>query len=135
LQLGKQKQRRTLDKVDDTSTTIIAAGSKIVGEISGDDNIVIQGEVVGDCNLQATVFVEDGGKWVGTINASNIVIAGLVEGDVVASEKLEFAATGRIEGNLTAPFIAVAEGTEILGNMHMNEGTEVKRYTDKRTPR
>ena len=90
---------------------------------------------MGDCNLQSTVIIEDGGKWVGTINSSIAVIAGLVEGDVVASEKLEFAATGRIEGNLTAPFIAVAEGAEIKGDMHMSEGTEVKRYTDKRTPR
>lgn len=134
MHLGKQKQRRTLDNIDSTST-IIAAGSKVVGEISGEDNIVVQGEVVGDCNLQATVFIEDCGKWVGTIKASIIVIAGLVQGDVIASEKLEFSTTGRIEGNLTAPFIAIAEGAEIQGTMHMNEGTEVKRFTDKRTPR
>jgi len=133
LVLGKKKHRRTLDKVGGVST-VIGAGSKFVGEISGQENIVIHGEVEGDCNLQGTVVVEEGAKWTGTIMASNIIVAGLVQGEIIAKDKLELVSTAVIEGNLVGPVIAIAEGAVIKGNMHMSDGSEVTHFTDKRVP-
>jgi len=130
--LGKKKHRRTLDKVGGVST-VIGAGSKFVGEISGKENIVIHGEIDGNCDLQGTVVVEEGAKWVGIIKASNVIIAGMVQGEIVATEKLELASSAVIEGNLTGPVIAVAEGAVIKGNMHMSSGSEVTHFTDKRS--
>ena len=134
LQLGKKKHRRTLDKVGGVST-VIGSGSKFVGEISGEENIVIHGQIEGDCNLQGTVVVEEGAKWIGTIKASNVVIAGYVKGDISAKEKLELASTAEIEGNLAGPVIAVAEGAIIKGNMQMTEGAKVTHFKDQRGSR
>ncbi len=134
LQLGTKKHRRTLDKVGGVST-VIGAGSKFVGEISGEENIVIHGEIEGDCDLQGTVVVEEGAKWKGTVKASNVIIAGLVEGDVIVTQKLELASTAVIEGNLSGPVIAVAEGAVIKGGMRMSAGKDVTHFTDKRAPR
>jgi len=134
LKLGTKKHRRTLDKVGGIST-VIGAGSKFVGEISGEENIVIHGEIDGDCDLQGTVVVEEGAKWKGTVKASNVIIAGLVEGDVIATEKLELASTAVIEGNLSGPVIAVAEGAVIKGGMRMTDRKDVTHFTDKRTSR
>jgi len=133
LNLGRAKHRRTLDKVGGVST-VIGAGSRFVGEISGKENIVIHGEIEGDCNLQGTVVVEEGAKWIGTITASNIIIAGFVQGDVIATEKLEITSSSVIEGNLSGPVIAVAEGAIIKGKMEMTDG-EIKHFTDRRAPR
>lgn len=132
LQLGKKKHRRTLDKVGGIST-VVGAGSKFVGEISGAENVVIHGQIEGDCDLSGTVVVEEGAKWVGTVNASNIIIAGTVIGDINATEKLELASSAVIEGNLKGPVIAVAEGAVIKGNMHMSQGGQVTHFKDKRT--
>lgn len=134
LQLGKKKHRRTLDQVGGIST-VIGAGNKFVGEISGEENIVIHGEIEGDCDLQGTVVVEEGAKWLGTVKASNIIIAGLVKGDIIATQKLELTSTAVIEGNLSAPVIAVAEGAVIKGGMRMSDGKDVTHFTDKRVPR
>lgn len=133
LKLGKKKHRRTLDKVGGVST-VIGVGSRFVGEISGEENIVIHGQVEGDCDLAGTVVVEEGAQWTGTIKASNVIIAGLVTGNVMATEKLELASTAQIDGNLTGPVIAVAEGAVIKGNMVMNDGSNVTHFTDKRLP-
>jgi len=132
LQLGKKKHRRTLDKVGGVST-VIGAGSKFVGEISGEENIVIHGQIEGNCNLQGTVVVEEGAKWTGTIYASYVIIAGYVKGDVTAEEKLELASSAEIDGNLSGPVIAVAEGAVIKGSMKMTKGSQVTHFKDKRT--
>ncbi len=131
LRLGRKKHRRTLDKVGGVST-VIGAGSKFVGEITGEENIIIHGEVEGDCDLQGTVVVEEGARWKGRLKASNVIVAGFVEGDIIATEKLELASTAVIEGNLMGPNIAVAEGAVIKGGMKMTDGAEVTHFTDQR---
>ena len=87
LNLGKKKHRRTLDRVGGVST-VIGADSKFVGEISGEENIVIHGQIEGDCDLKGTLVVEEDAIWTGIINAQNVIIAGKVIGDVFSAEKL-----------------------------------------------
>jgi len=134
LKLGRKKHRRTLDKVGGVST-VIGSGSIFVGEITGAENIIIHGEIRGDCDLQGTVVVEEGAKWVGTVRASNVIIAGLVEGNIIATDKLELASTAVIAGDLSGPVIAIAEGAVIKGGMKMTNVEGVTHFTDKRAPR
>lgn len=131
LDLGRKKKRRTLDKLGGIST-VIGADSKFEGNFSGEENFVIYGKVEGNCDLAGTVVVEENANWKGNIMAENVIIAGQVEGEVVARNKLELAPTAKIIGDLMGPIIAIAEGAVIQGNMHMTGKGEVTHFMEKR---
>jgi cytoskeletal protein CcmA (bactofilin family) len=83
----------------------------------------------GNCNLDGTLVIGEGGLWRGNITADSVVIAGEVNGDIVAKKKMDVVSTAKVNGSLTCPLIAIAEGAVHEGEIHMGE---VKRYTEKR---
>lgn len=131
LDLGKKKQRRTLDKVGGIST-VIGAGAVFVGKFRGTENYVVYGLIEGDCELDGTVVVEEGGRWHGQISASNVIIAGEVKGDVVATTKVELAPTARIAGSISGPVVAIAEGAVVQGSIKMTSSAQPVRFVERR---
>lgn len=131
LELGTKKQRRTLDKVGGIST-VVGAGATFTGNFKGTENYVIYGTIIGDCNLDGTVVVEEGGLWRGNITAQIVVIAGELHGDVVAHKKIELAQTAKIIGSISGPTVAVAEGAVIEGAIKMTSGATPVRFVDRR---
>lgn len=131
LELGTKKQRRTLDKVGGIST-VVGAGATFTGHFKGTENYVIYGNIVGDCDLEGTLVVEEGGVWRGNITALNVIIAGEIHGDVLGHKKIELAQTAKIIGSITGPTVAVAEGAVIEGSIKMTSGASPVRYVDRR---
>lgn len=126
--LASNKGRRNLDSVDGF-TTSIGPGSIFTGTIGGSGHIIVLGSVEGNSDLDGTLVIGDGGRWIGDMSAKRIVIAGQVEGAITATEKMEIVSTAHIKGSLTSPFIAIAEGAVHEGEIHMGE---VKRFRDQR---
>ena len=115
-------------------TTYIAPSTKIVGTIAGQGAYVFCGTIEGDCDIDGPVTLADGGRWRGTIKATDIVVAGIVEGDVIARQRVEIAGTARVSGSLSGNSIAVAEGAVIEGEIKVTSGTEPKTFHEKRQP-
>ncbi|MFK8052605.1 MAG: polymer-forming cytoskeletal protein [Woeseiaceae bacterium] len=109
-------KRRVRDKATGP-TTLIAEGCTLNGSLSGDNDFLLSGTVIGDSDLSGIVTITPGGHWEGTLKASHVIISGSVDGDVIATGKLEIAATARIKGTVTGDMIAVAEGAVIDGEM------------------
>ncbi|HEC17715.1 MAG TPA: polymer-forming cytoskeletal protein [Gammaproteobacteria bacterium] len=128
ISLANNKGRRSLDGVEGF-TTSIGPGSIFTGTIGGSGHVIVLGSVEGSSELDGTLVIGDGGRWIGDITARHIVIAGEVEGAISATEKMEIVCTAKIRGSLTSPFIAIAEGAIHEGEIHMGE---VKRFTDQR---
>lgn len=128
ISMSTSKGRRTLDSLDGFSTSI-GPDNNFKGSLSGSGHSIILGSVDGDCDLDGTLVIGEGGSWKGNITADNVVIAGEISGDVTAKKKIDIVSTAKIHGSLTSPFIAIAEGAVHDGEIHM---AEVKRYTDKR---
>jgi cytoskeletal protein CcmA (bactofilin family) len=74
-----------------------------------------------------------GGRWKGTLKATDIVVAGVVEGDVIAKQRVEILGTARITGSLAGNSIAVAEGAIIAGEIKVTNGTPPVTFQEKRT--
>ena len=89
-------QARRLRDRNAGPATLISEGCKISGLITGDGDFQISGQIDGDCDLEGTVTLSRNGFWAGTIKAGNVVVAGHVEGDIVAR--------GKVEITDTAPF-------------------------------
>jgi len=121
-------------RVSDTNrqTTYIAASTKITGTITGQGAYVFCGAVEGDCDIAGPLTLAEGGRWKGTMKAVDIVVAGTVEGDVVAKQRVEIAGTARITGSLAGNSIAVAEGAIIEGEIKVTSGEPLTKFQEKR---
>lgn len=112
--------------------TLINEGCKISGEISGDGDFIVNGEVAGDCTIHGTVTLARNGFWQGSIHADNVIVAGQIEGDITANHKVEITNTARISGTVSGEAIAVAEGAVVEGAMKTNGQTEPLEFKEKR---
>lgn len=127
----KAFRRRIGDSVKGP-TTLIAEGSKIQGKLSGEGTYVFCGEVEGDCDIQGPVTLSDTGHWTGTLRATDIVIAGTVDGDVIAEKRVEIAGSARVAGSICGHSIAVAEGAVIEGEIKVSNGDKPTSFAEKR---
>lgn len=116
--------KRRLTDSDGGLVTFIAAGASLVGNLSGDGTYIFCGQIEGDCNINGSLTIAESCHWKGKIQATDIILAGSVEGDVVATRHVEIAATARISGSLHARSIAVVEGAVIEGDIGVTRKAE-----------
>jgi len=102
------------------ANTIIGSSIVIDGEISGDEDLVIQGTVKGRISLKESLYVESSGVVEADIDTQNVEIAGRVTGNIVASDKVELKAACRVIGDIKAPRILIADGAAFRGNVDMD---------------
>ncbi len=127
-----RKFRRMLDR-SSKPTTFIGEGTRIEGTISGKGNCVVCGEVIGNCDIDGPVTIAVTGHWQGTINASDTIVAGAIDGDIRAGGHLEVASTARIKGNVSGSAIAVAKGAVIDGRIKVTgDQDNVMSFEEKR---
>ena len=102
------------------ANTIIGSSLIIDGEISGDEDLVIQGTVKGKVSLKESLFVEGSGVVEADIDVQNVDIAGRVTGNIAASDKVELKADCKVVGDIRAPRILIADGAAFKGNVDMD---------------
>lgn len=131
LKLGRKRQRRTLDRVEEFST-MLGPDSVYMGVFQGKDNHIVYGQVQGECDIEGILVLGEGSRWIGNIRAGSVVIAGHVEGDVHATNKLELARTAHVRGKITCPVVAIARGAVHDGGIRMAKQTQIVRYHERR---
>ncbi|MHB8742259.1 MAG: bactofilin family protein [Sulfuricaulis sp.] len=131
LKLGKKRQRRTLDRVDEFAT-MLGPQSVYMGVFQGKENHIVYGEVQGECDIEGVLVLGEGSRWKGNIRAVSVVVAGHVEGDIHATTKLELARTAFVRGKITCPEVAIARGAVHDGNIRMAKQTQITRYQERR---
>jgi cytoskeletal protein CcmA (bactofilin family) len=100
----------------------IGKAISIRGDLTGNEDMVIEGQVEGKVDLpnnQLTVGANGNVK--AEIHAKGVVIVGHVVGNVFGLERVEIQATGRVEGDVTAAKLVVAEGAQINGAIQMTQ--------------
>lgn len=103
-----------------TSACVIGAKTKIKGELAGDEDVIVEGEIEGEVRLTKDLRVAQGGLVKAIIQAQSVIISGEVVGDCSANARVEVQATGRLTGNVRAPRIVIAEGAMFRGNSDMS---------------
>jgi cytoskeletal protein CcmA (bactofilin family) len=124
--------KRRLRDGTDGPTTYISPSTKIVGTITGDGPYVFCGTIEGDCDINGLMTLAESGRWKGTLRATDVVVSGVVEGDVVARERVEISGTARVSGSLAGHSIAVAEGAVIEGEIKVMSGGASSTFEEKR---
>ncbi len=107
-----------------SSVANIGKSISIKGDLTGNEDMVIEGKVEGKIDLpnnQLTIGANGDVK--AELHAKAIVVVGHVVGNVVGIDRVEIQATGRVEGNVTAPKLIVAEGAQLDGAIQMTGTT------------
>ncbi len=108
-------------------TAVIGPRIKINGDVSGEENLSIEGQVEGSVHLKEfRVDVGPSGIVKANINAKVVKIDGTVEGDIVASEMATISRTGNVKGNITAPRMTLEDGAKFKGSIDMDPGETPK---------
>jgi cytoskeletal protein CcmA (bactofilin family) len=98
----------------------------IKGELSGSEDLLIEGQVEGKIELRQNVLtIGSNGKIKAQIFAKAVVVQGEVVGNITASEKVDIRDGGSVDGDLTSPRVAIAEGAHFRGSIDMQRGGSV----------
>jgi cytoskeletal protein CcmA (bactofilin family) len=104
-----------------TSTQcVIGPKTVLKGDITGEENVLVEGTVEGTIRIGRDLRVGPGGTVRATVSAQSIVVAGEVVGDCQAAQRVELEASGRLTGNIRAPRVIILEGASFKGNSDMS---------------
>ena len=92
----------------------------IKGELSGSEDLTIEGHVEGRIDLKDNVLtIGPNGKIKAEVFAKAVVVLGEVTGNVTASDKVDIRDAGSVDGDIVAPRVAIAEGAHFRGSVDM----------------
>jgi cytoskeletal protein CcmA (bactofilin family) len=92
----------------------------IKGELSGSEDLTIEGHVEGRIELRENVLtIGPNGKIRAEVFAKAVIVLGEVVGNVTASEKVDIRDNGSVDGDIISPRVAIAEGAHFRGSVDM----------------
>jgi len=92
----------------------------IKGELNGSEDLTIEGAVDGKIELRQNILtIGPNGKIKAQIFAKSVIILGEVTGNVTASDKVDIRDNGSVDGDITAPRVAISEGAHFRGSIDM----------------
>jgi cytoskeletal protein CcmA (bactofilin family) len=116
----------------DASKKVSVLGKTLVfkGELSADEDIILQGRVEGSIHHTQSVTVGIDGVVIGNTHARAIVVEGTVEGDLKGVVSVLIASTATVRGNISAPRVGIMEGANFNGSVDMSSAVAAVRGND-----
>ena len=109
-----------MDKGTATGTTsLLSKEVKIEGDIQGNENLQIEGKLKGSIKITGDIYVGSTGVVEANVEADNVVIQGMIKGDVTARKQLQIQASGKLMGDCTSQTIDIKEGALFEGRSKM----------------
>ncbi len=109
-------------------TARIGPSIRIKGTLSGEEDLVIEGEVEGEVTLgRNSVTIGDTGKVRADIRGSSICVEGEVKGNLFGEEQVIIRRSGKVRGNVTAPRVNLENGAKFKGAIDMQPGADASR--------
>jgi cytoskeletal protein CcmA (bactofilin family) len=100
---------------------IIGPSITIKGDVTGEEDLVIQGRVEGKVDLaQHNVTVGTNGRIKANVFGRSVTIEGEVEGDLHAEEHIAIRKSGKVHGNVSAPRVTIEDGAIFKGSIDMD---------------
>ena len=93
----------------------------IKGDLSGNEDLVVEGNVEGRIELPNNqLTIGSNGNVKADISAKSVVVVGKVSGNVVGMERIQIEATGSVQGDVKTPRLVVQEGATLNGSVEMS---------------
>src|SRR5215467_12155192 len=120
---GKSQSFDSPSSFSDSSRSAVAAtigqGIRIKGEVTGTEDLFVDGYVEGKLNLAAdcSLTIGPNGNIKADLVAREIIVRGKVEGKVIARDKLQIGSTGEINGEVQTGRLAIEDGATLRGKV------------------
>jgi cytoskeletal protein CcmA (bactofilin family) len=123
------KEVRPVENVNRSEVAHIGKSVVIKGELSGSEDLYLDGEVEGTIELQKNALtVGPNGRIRAHVNARDVIIHGKVDGNIRASDKVELKRTAVLVGDIQTQRITIEDGAYFKGAI------DIQREAKKETP-
>lgn len=111
----------------DGEKAIIGPSITIKGEVSGDEDLLIQGNVEGSVDLELhAVTVGREGRVKADITGRIVTVEGAVDGNLKAQEQIILRSSAKVRGDITAPRVVLEDGASFRGLVDMEDRSQAK---------
>ncbi len=114
-------------------TTVATIGKSIIikGDLSGDEDLIIEGKVEGRVQLPNNeITVGTDGRITADIEAKAIIVVGQTAGNLNATQRVEVQSTGTVDGDINAPSLQIHEGATVNGSISMTKSPTSAQKSD-----
>jgi cytoskeletal protein CcmA (bactofilin family) len=104
---------------------IVNIGKSVIikGELTGSEDLTIEGQVDGKIELRQNILtIGANGKIKAQIFAKTVIVQGEVHGNITATERVDIRDNGSVDGDLSSPRVAIADGAHFRGSIDMQRG-------------
>lgn len=131
---NEKKEMTTVNNVvesvtagDSKATALVGPSIVITGGLSGEEDVVIQGRVEGTIDFRKnSVTIGKHGRVKADVHAREICVEGDLDGNMIATEKVQIRATGKVRGNIEAPRVIMEDGALFKGSVDMDVRAKAK---------
>jgi len=99
--------------------SVFGASLRFKGELRADEDFTLQGRIEGSIHHTQNLTIGTDGFVKGDSRARNIIVDGTIEGDLYALESIAIRPTAKVQGNLMAPRVSIADGASFNGKVDM----------------
>jgi len=104
-----------------SEVAVIGSSIQINGDLRGDEDLRIEGNVSGTVELKNSVLtIGKEGKVKAGVYAKSIAVDGETKGDLYATERVSVHVNARVQGNIIAPKVSIEEGAHFKGSIEMD---------------
>jgi len=119
-----------LSRAKAAPTAVIGPKIMFKGELTGEEDLLIQGKVEGSIDLKGNhLTIGSQGVIKANVAARTITVEGSVEGDIVAAEHIAIKSASRVKGNLKAERVTLEDGAKFRGSIDMDMDADNKADT------
>ena len=115
----KNKTEMQQEKTTGNGTTLISSGTTLKGDINSNNDLRIDGTIIGNINSSAKIVIGASGVVEGDISGNQADIVGKVSGNIRAKELLQLQGECSVTGNLFAGKLLVEPSATFNGQCHM----------------
>ena len=128
--LKNKKQNPTISQLDSAPITTVL-GSEIIftGDIKGSQTIKIDGEVIGNIDVENGIILGEKAIVKGNLKSKNIIVFGQIHGNI-DSQELILKNTGNITGDINTQTIEIDMGGKYNGQLNMNTHLSISKNSD-----
>jgi len=91
------------------------------GKLSFKGAVRIDGHFTGQIFTEGTLIVGESAVIKSDIHVSHIIVSGEIRGNIMADDRIEIHAPGKVFGNIQAPVVVIEEGVIFEGNCRMQK--------------
>jgi cytoskeletal protein CcmA (bactofilin family) len=108
------------DNAKDSRSSVLGPTLKFKGELTADEDLLIQGQVEGTIRHSSSLTIGESGHVKADVAAEYIVVEGRVRGDLKGSKCVKVRESAKINGNIVSPSVSLVEGAAFNGKIDMD---------------